>query len=152
MSDSFETWNNDYIDDDAKSIINGYIRNQTKSLNVIQSIPKDIINLVSYYIDDHFMMYRGSYQWKINSPAKLKCISSSQPDQVFNSDIFSISKLKWIITLHPNGTLHQNGFLVSVKLITMPSAWEYILIQQSIICHETNTKYHAIKSYEPEQS
>ena len=137
MSDSFEVWNNDYIDDKSKSIIDCFIRNESKSLN--QLVPKEINAVILFYIDDHFMMYRGSYQWKIKNPNYLKCVLSSQPNEVFNSNVFEICKLKWMIKLCPNGYQNTNGFMLYVSLLTMPKSWKSIFVQQTILFHETKS-------------
>ena len=148
MSDSFERWNNDYIDDRTKTIINGYLRSQSRSIIHYQSFPKDINYLVLYYIDDYFMMYRGSYQWKINKPETIRNILSCSPHSVFSSELFEMSKLQWMIKLYPNGYGNMNGFIVFVKLLSMPSSWASIVVQQTIICHETNTTHHDVKTYD----
>ena len=149
MSNKFEVSKLDYLDDRTKAIINGYIRDQTTKLK-ISHIPDELNVLTLFYVDDHFMMYRGSYQWNITDPQKLESILTAQQDQFFTSDIFEICKLKWLIKIYPagyNGNPSTNGFAVFVEILSMPKAWDYIIIQQSIICKEVDTVFHYIQTY-----
>ena len=145
--------NVDYIDDKTKLIINGYIQNAKKLLNksFFKEIPLEINQITLYFVDDHFMINRGSFQWKINDYQEIDEILSAQPNSVHNSNVFEISKLKWMARLYPNG--ESSGRLpaghvgFAIKLLSLPLQWKAILIRQTLICHQTSTIFHAIKRY-----
>ena len=144
----------DYIDQRTKSIINGYIKEANKLLHqsVLKNIPTDINILTLLYVDDHFMMHRASYQWKIQNTQQLNNILSSPPNFCFNSDIFEMSKFKYILQLYPNGNNGSNvppgDVALYAKILSFPPTWRNIIVQQTLFCHETNTKYHCIKNYQ----
>ena len=154
MSNKFDVSNLDYIDDRSRDIINGYIRNAQKLLksSSFKYIPIEINAITLCFIDDHFMIHRGSYQWKITDPTQLQNILSSQPDEYFRSDVFDMSHLKWSILLYPNGNssvnVAQGHVGLFASLLSMPSTWGAFVCLQSLICHETNTAFHCIQVYE----
>ena len=103
-------------------------------------------------VDDHFMLTRGSYQWNISSAQQIQRILSAQPDFLFNSDIFEMCGLQWMIQLYPNGS--TNGQITTgnvglfVRLLTFPDKWKYIVMHQTFICNQTNTVSHHINKYQ----
>ena len=144
MSDNFEVSKLNYLDNRTKNIVNGFIRQESTKLKM-SPIPNDINVLTLFYVDDHFMIYRGSYQWNITDPQSLASILTAQQNQGFTSDIFEMCKLKWLIKIYPAGnSSNPNGFVVIVENLLMPKAWDYIMIQLSIICKEADTVFHYI--------
>ena len=57
--------NVDYINDKTKLIINRYIQNAKKLINksFFKEIPLEINQITLYFVDDHFMINRGSFRW-----------------------------------------------------------------------------------------
>ena len=56
-------------------ITNGYMKISSKSyFSHLQYFPVDITSITIDYIGDHFMMYRGSYQWDIKHDLLLKML------------------------------------------------------------------------------
>ena len=146
--------NMDYIDERTKSIINGYIQNAKKLLNpeFFKNIPLEINQITLFFVDDHFMIHRGSYQWKINGSRKMEILLHTQPDSCYYSNSFEMcNKLRWRARLFLNGDSTQNiaaGHVVlMIDLSSLPPKWSSVLIQQTLICHEQNTVYHAITRY-----
>ena len=143
----------EYIDERTKLIINGYIHDAKKLLrnSILKDIPEDINFVTLSYVDDHFMMHRGSYQWEIKDTHHLQQVLSSPTNFCFNSNVFEMSKCQYILQLYPNGNNHLNlppgDVAIFAKILSIPSKWRRIMIQQSIICHETNTKYHCVQNY-----
>ena len=139
----------DHLDQKTKSIVNGFIRTRTKQIT--QRIPNDINTLTLVYIDDHFMMNRGSYQWKIRSAQQIQRILSAQPNSNIKSDVFEMCGLQWYLKLCPNGnpttTAIPGSVGLFVKLLIFPKEWQYILVHQTLICQETNTVSHHIVKY-----
>ena len=103
-------------------------------------IPPAIAAITLRYIDDHFLMYRGSFEWKINDAHLLANILSAPPEQVFFSAVFEIAKLQWMLRLYPNGhaaaTSPNGQFNIFLETLSMPSSWDHILLCQSIRLQE----------------
>ena len=146
----------DYLDDRTRHIINGFIRKAHKILSNNPSsfthIPPEINTIILFFIDDHFMIYRGSYQWNITDQQSVHGILTAQQDQCFTSDVFEMSKLKWTMKLYPNGNTDANSplgqFDLFVEILSMPVSWSYILVQQTLYCHESDTIYYYIQKYQ----
>eukprot|EP01083_Nonionella_stella_P072856 196601_1 len=94
-----------YLDERTQIIIIGYVRNAQKILASI--IPSEVIFITLSYVDDHFMLHRGTYQWIVGNSTVPTMLSSSSGN-MFSSDPFEIGKLNWLIKLYPNGW-DQNG-------------------------------------------
>ena len=147
-----------YIDDDTKAIVCGYIRDLQKILYDSKSeisslnVNSDEISIITLlYLDDHFMLYRGSYQWKISDPITINNILSAQQTQKFTSSPFEIAKLKWMIVIYPNGNTNAasslNQFLVFIHLLSMPSSWNQFIVCQTIKIPQLDTQYSMCHSY-----
>ena len=150
MSDVFQPTEFDHLNETTSLIVDGFINEQTK--DIFQHIP-DIINTVTLrFVDDHFMMNRGSYQWKISSAQQVQRILTAQPDSCLNSDVFEMSGLQWMIELYPNGRsatpMAAGNVGLFIKLLVLPKEWRYVLLQATVICHETNTIGHHIFKYD----
>ena len=98
------------------------------------------------------MLNRGSYQWKIKSTQQIQKILTSQPDICFNSDVFEMCKLQWMLQLYPNGHLTPTNTTgdvgLFVKILIFPKSWKNILVHQTLICHETNTISYNMQRYQ----
>ena len=68
-------------------IIHGYFR-----MNHSNMTPIDIIQITTLFIDDHFMLTRGTYQWCIDKKI-LDQIKNVEIEKEFTSHIFKICKL-----------------------------------------------------------
>ena len=97
MSDYYPQSKHDYLDQNTYIIINGYIRESQNwlSASLLNQIPSEITSTILSYVDDHFMLYRGSYQFVIN---KKEFISNSN---IFYK--FKLGQLQWMVRVHPNG-------------------------------------------------
>ena len=92
MAHLFESASLDHIDQKTKDIINGYINEIKETLNTpLLFVPNEINILTLYYVDDHFLMDRGSYQWKIKSAQRIQSILNAQPNYFLYSDVFKMS-------------------------------------------------------------
>eukprot|EP01084_Bolivina_argentea_P314029 543900_1 len=135
----------DYIDDHTKLIITGYIRNLQESMtdSCFKYIPSEITTQILFYVDDHFIMYRGSYKWKITDSQLIENILSSQPTQFFRSDIFEIFKLQFLIQIYPNSstTTNPGQFELYIHLLAMPTSFDNILVNLKINFIEFETKF-----------
>ena len=149
MSDVFQLSEFDHLDQDTKSIVNGYILEASRLID--RQIPDIIHVMILMKVDDHFMFNRGSYQWHISGVQQIQRLLSAQPDSTFNSDLFEISGIQCMIMLCPNG--YSNGPISAgnvglyVKLLSFPKSWKYILVHQTLICKQTNTVSHEIGKY-----
>ena len=156
MSESIGSCNLDYLDDRTKHTINGYIRESHKLFSddpsSFSQIPTEINTIILLFIDDYFMLYRGSYQWRITNRHTIQSILKAQQDQCFTSDVFEMSKLKWMIRLYPNGNTDVNSavgqFDFYVEMLSLPTSWDYVLVQQTLHCHEANTTFYYIQKYQ----
>ncbi len=66
-----------------------------------------------------------THTW-VEDPKLLTKIMTTKPGRAFDSDIFVIDDLQWQIRLYPNGYNQSQigSFLVSLKLVTLPSKWK----------------------------
>eukprot|EP01084_Bolivina_argentea_P122549 217157_1 len=135
----------DYLDERTHKIIDGYIHDIQKQIPNCY-IPKEIKFIMLCFVDDHFMIYRSSYEWIIHN---LHQIMSSQPTQAFTSDIFEVCKLKWIIKIYPNGDTapKANHFLLFIHLLSMPATWSTLLVRIIITCKELDTQCIMIATF-----
>lgn len=145
--------NTDHIDEKTRVIINGYIQTAEKLLDpeFLTNIPSEINQITLYFVDDHFMIHRGSFQWKISGSNKMKKIRTAAPDDIYTSSVFDMCNLKWIAKLTPNGCSEYHfpsgSVGLYIELTSISPKWDYALIQQTIICHQTNTIFHRIRRY-----
>ena len=151
MSDAMSSLDIDHLDEKTKSIVNGFIRRISEFIT--QKIPNSINKIIIISVDDHFMMNRGCYEWKIKSNQQIQAILSSPPDVAVNSDVFEMCGLQWMMKLYPNGNSNSSitpgNVGLYVKLLRFPKEWRYILIHQTLICHQTNTvSYHTVKFHD----
>ena len=75
-------------------------------------MPLDIIHITTLFIDDHFLLTRGSYQWIIDNDT-LQQMKSTR-DLRFSPHKFKMAELEWVIDVHPNGRwTSERGILFS---------------------------------------
>ena len=150
MSDVFHSTEFDHLDETTKLIVVGFIHEQSEK--ICQHIPHIVDIFTLRFLDDHFMMNRGSYQWTISSPQQVQRILSAPSNSSINSEVFKMSGLQWRMQLYPNGrsstSISAGHFGVFVRLLSLPKEWKYILVQQTIICHATNTVRHHVVKYD----
>eukprot|EP01084_Bolivina_argentea_P314030 543901_1 len=132
----------DYLDEQTINIVTGYIKNAENMLSS-HCIPPEITRITLLYVDDHFMLYRGTYQWTISGSLFNQMLTASQ-GQKFTSDVFEINKLHWYIYVYPNGGNLSGDFEVYIALLSLPANWSHIQINCSIHIPETNTTFSSI--------
>ena len=143
------------LDERTKSIVFGYIlKEQQKLLLINNNTYYHIPTLVTYiclsYVSDHFMLNGGVYRWNIEKDTFNKMINAEN-SETFHSSQFKIGKLDWQINVYPNGNSKNSigSFNVYVKLLSLPSTWEYVIISRTILCQQTQAKVTNITtSYE----
>ena len=87
-------------DEYTQSIVNGFMKipsNQfyTHLKFLSPYFPLEITSITIDYVGDHFMPYRGSYQWDVKPDVVIAMLSAANGDK-FDSPTFQIGKLKWI--------------------------------------------------------
>ena len=142
LADTLYPTDLEHLDEMTKSIVNGFIYTNTKPK--YQRVPNVVNLLALLYIDDHFMMHRGSYQWVISSPQQIQRVLSSQSDYWFNSVAFEMCALPWIMELCPN---FDGNLCIHITLLMWPPKWKCILVHQTLTCQETNTAVHSVVEY-----
>ena len=152
MSDVVSLCDMDHLDEKTKSIVYGFIREVSDMIT--HKIPDTIRIIILMSVDDHFMMNRGCYEWKIQK--QIQAILSSPANASINSDIFEMCGLQWMMQLYPNGnsniSITAGNVGLFVKLLRFPKEWRYILIHQTFICHQTNTVSHHIAKFENDET
>eukprot|EP01084_Bolivina_argentea_P208219 355091_1 len=145
----------DYLDESTRLIVDGYIRQSEQllsPLSLINHIPSEISTITLLYIDDYFMMYRGSYEWKITNQKVIRSILSAQNDQKWSSNVFEIGKLPWVLNLFPNGhtatNTPQGQVAIYIEILSFPSSWKYLLMGTTIYCSEMGNKVTFTAQYE----
>ena len=133
------THNLKHIDKKTKFIVYGYIReiqNIFTSLheeNFYYLIPKEVSLLILTNVDDHFLFNQGTYQYIIEDPIVLDKIIIAENGQNFDSDVFNVSNLKWLISIFPNGENSDNinQFRIFLRLFAMATAWKSVGIRSN---------------------
>ena len=136
MSDYLKQ-NANYLDENTHLIIHGYCHTQLPS----KIIPNEIIHLIILFVDDHFMLTQGAFQWYINNELLHK-MKNANRKQKFASHAFKIAELNWLLEAYPNGDkdADQGFFKIYVKLLPLPTDWNHIMARQRIQCTETIKK------------
>eukprot|EP01084_Bolivina_argentea_P304310 525497_1 len=143
MSDSLKVFKQDYIDDKTKHIVNGFIKTIQNSYK-ISTIPSEIIIITLLYVDDHFMMDRGSFQWKINDSLLIQNILSADTQQEFTSNTFEVGKLGWMLQLIPND--NNGDFGVYLGSLSIPKTWN-VCVCYIMKCKQLNMKFIFTETY-----
>ena len=142
----------DELDERTHYIVFGFIRSISKRFFYYrshQNIPQLIQCIVLLYIDNHFMLDNGIYTWRINKQSNLQRMLTAKIGEKFESPIFEISKLKWILYAYPNGynLVHQGSFKLYLKLLSsIPTTWKNLIICIRTRCKEIHFLYTSIKS------
>ena len=94
-------------------------------------------------------MNQGSYTWQITNPQSISRLINAKVGESFESEIFEIGKLKWVIIVYPNGWNKKNKgcFNICIKLLTMSSKWRQLILCRTIECIETMSSCTSIASY-----
>ena len=144
MSDCLKR-NIDYLDERTHLIINGYVRIKVPSI----TIPSDMIHLIILFIDDHFMLTRGTYEWIIDYET-LQQMKKAKAEQEFSSPKFKIAELYWMIDSYPNGNDESDAgsFDIFLKILSMPTKWSDIILCYNIRCNETLSSCITTKSFD----
>ena len=137
--------NDDCLDRETHLIIHGYFRLTFQSYLV----PSDIIHLTKLYVDDHFMLTRGSYQWYIDSDT-LQQMKTAKTKQKFSSDKFNMCGLSWSLDAYPNGYKADDdagNFQLGLRFSSLPSQWNYIIVFIFMKCNETESSWITTTKY-----
>ena len=139
----------DYLDEETYIIINGYFRLSFPS-NIM---PLYIIHITTVFIDDHFMLTRGSYQWIIDNDT-LQLMKSKKGRSKFSSHTFKIAELEWIIDVYPNicSSSEAGIFQVYLRLVSLPTTWEHVLLCLNIRCPETQSSHTSLQQWDEGRS
>ena len=126
--------NIDYLDERTHRIIDGYFRLSFP----FKIIPTDIIHLTTLFIDDHFMLTRGTFEWIIDNEI-LQQMKKAEQSQRFPSKKFKISELDWLLDVYPCGNADDRvgNFEVFLRLLLLPRKWKDIILCFSLHCNET---------------
>eukprot|EP01084_Bolivina_argentea_P041054 75759_1 len=137
----------EYIDNRTKLIVYGFIHR-------IQKLhPTEISFITLKYVDDHFLMHRGGYQWKITNPKLIQNILAAPVGETFTSDIFNFATAQWIISLIPNSNAKSGGGVyVGIQNLTWPTGWSHVELNFIIECKELNAKFITMTQYKKMQS
>ena len=130
MSDVVDDYNFGFSSHDRYTIflVNGYMKDPASSYHShLIYFPQDIILITIDYIGDHFMMYRGSYQWQIDNELLQKMCDADNMDE-FQSDSFEMVNLKWKFFAYPNGNeaISEGCFNLFLQLNTIQPEWDQL--------------------------
>eukprot|EP01084_Bolivina_argentea_P025922 48192_1 len=91
----------------------------------------------------------GTYTWNINDRKLLNKIVNAKNGERFYSDVFAIGELNWKIQINPNGWQKERmgSFDVYVKLLSLPTSWESVIINRIIQCPQTESSQTSISTY-----
>lgn len=158
MVDCFGSPRLDCLDERTKLIVRGYLRRSQVILSrsALNQIPNEIFIIALSFVYDHFMLYRGSFQWKITDSMMLERISSAQINQKFTSNIFEVGALSWVLNIFPNGHTSTatplGNFMVFIQICSMPHSWMGITMLYTIQIEELNVNFVGIATYEDPSS
>ena len=137
------------LDDRTHYIVFGYLRRLLLLQNCgYRDLPKLIEYICLLYIDSYFMMDNGRYIWNIKEMEIINKMFQSKIGEKYESSIFEIGKLKWILLAYPNGynSVHYGSFKLYLKLLsTIPVTWKNIIVCIRTKCQEINLLYTSIK-------
>eukprot|EP00485_Elphidium_margaritaceum_P010737 CAMPEP_0202686728 /NCGR_PEP_ID=MMETSP1385-20130828/2490_1 /ASSEMBLY_ACC=CAM_ASM_000861 /TAXON_ID=933848 /ORGANISM="Elphidium margaritaceum" /LENGTH=719 /DNA_ID=CAMNT_0049341373 /DNA_START=21 /DNA_END=2180 /DNA_ORIENTATION=+ len=94
-------------------------------------------------------MNHGTYTWQITNQESLQRLMNAKVGESFESEVFEIGKLKWVILIFPNGWNKSNKgcFNICIKLLTMSSKWKQLILCRTIQCVDTQSSCTSIASY-----
>eukprot|EP01084_Bolivina_argentea_P119877 212513_1 len=143
----------DYLDDRSKIIVHGYIGKFRKLLSssLFNYIPREISIITLCYIDDYFMMNRGTYEWKITDLKLIQNVLTAENNQRFTSTVFTIGKLSWLMRVYPNGHVDTNAaqgdFGIFIEILSWPTSWKSIYVLLIIKVNEMNKTFSSVSCY-----
>ena len=129
-------------DNYTKFIITAYMKIPTNAyFSHLTYFPEEIILIAMHYLGDHFMMYRGSYQWNIDNQLLSKMIAANNEEK-FESDPFEMANLIWTLHVYPNGDDEdcQGSFNLFLNLKSMPSEWSELHVCCIFRCEQLNAQ------------
>ena len=90
----------------------------------------------------------GNYIWNIYDSPLLNQIKTAARGKSFAS-VFDVAKLKWRITIFPNGdrSLNAGYFTLGLTPFAIPVAWKYVVIRRTFEIKEFNIKTTQIQKY-----
>ena len=115
----------------TKYLITAYINDL---YNYQKRIPTDIINLAISYVDNYFENY-GEYTWKITDYKLIKSMCNAKIGDTFDSPVFQMAKLKWIIQIVPkmdDKPQNKDRLQVYLRLLSWHHRWQKIVFCRSI--------------------
>ena len=124
--------------DDYTDFITGYMKIPTESLfSHLKYFPSDITTITNNYVGDHFIIYRGSYRWKMSQPTINKILNANNKD-VFESETFSLCKMNWQLFLYPNGdaTDCEGSSNFYLALQKVPPKWKKVMVCWKLRCEQ----------------
>eukprot|EP01084_Bolivina_argentea_P227237 383795_1 len=94
-------------------------------------------------------MNYGTYTWKLTNSQSIFKLLNAKVGESFESEVFDIGKLQWVIVVYPNGWNDKNeGHLnVCIKLLSIHSKWRELILCRTIECLETMSSCTSIASY-----
>ena len=131
---------NHTVNDTSYIITSGYLR-QCDSLLKGKMIPSSLINI--FYAFYNICQFKGNnigaFTWFITDKQLVKKILTASNQQIFESEKFIMGGLKWMIDLYPNGDKVSNkgSIKIYLRLISMPSEFEKILVSWNVRCDKT---------------
>ena len=148
------------LDRKTELIIGGYIRKikylliSSPSNTLYHTIPSTVINIITIYIDDHFMFTKSTFIWNATEFYPMNNILSSLRGAKIQSIPFEVGKLSWLVYAYPNGlrSVDLGQFIIYVKLLKMPPNWKSITIYRSIHCLQTESRYIELTEYDTAKS
>ena len=126
-------------------LTNGYVKEC--NLESKRTFPEAIIKIILKYICNYFSNY-GQYTWKISDKTLIKSISEATSDQIFESPIFQMSKLKWKMQIRV--TEGQRLHVILTPLSFDPS-WNKIVFFRMIEYVEGKCKHAMISTKSKDQ-
>eukprot|EP01084_Bolivina_argentea_P024871 46304_1 len=121
----------------------------------LSEIKEDVIHGHLYIENNAFKgMNAGSHTWTCKDAELIKSILSAKNKQSFQSDPFTIAKLKWQMKMYPNGNTPSRNRYVNIflKLLSIPCTIDQLTIAWCITCNKSMVGTSYISKYTPSAS
>ena len=108
-----------------------YLIYKTTSIKTLfHIIPLSVINIIVLFIDNVFTNH-GIYSWKIEDMELVQRMLYAENGAKWESDPFTMSRLKWKIEVYPNGDTKklEGYFVIYLRLLSLPSYIDHVLCQ-----------------------
>ena len=117
--------------DDTKQIVSEFVQHaqgQLPSEGVENLIPDGITGIIMEFTGNYYDNW-GVFEWTIEDQALLKSMKSAQCGTGYRSMEFEMGRMKWAITVYPNGDGPDNEGLFRVLLqpLSFDANWKQIL-------------------------